>query len=193
VRRARVAGSLALLLGACLTGRDLYLRGKAELACLLIRIAWEETLRTGRNTPPWPWADTHPVGRLLIPRLGFDEIVLEGASLRTLAFGPARMMSGAAPGEPGNLLLAGHRTSWFLPLQHVRRGDAVIVEYRDGRTGALGRSTYQVEDVRVVEPEEAAPLLGPSGDDALTLVTCFPFGYSPWSPQRYVVRARRQA
>jgi len=52
--------------------------------------------------------DTHPVARLCIPRLNYDEIVLEGATPRTLAFGPARLLSGAALGEPGNLELAGH-------------------------------------------------------------------------------------
>ena len=53
------------------------------------------------------------------PRLGYDQIVLEGATPRSLAFGPTHLLSGAGSGEPGNLLLAGHRTSWFLPLEQI--------------------------------------------------------------------------
>src|SRR5207247_505294 len=55
-----LTGSVLLFTGACLSARALYLRGKAVLAKVLIRRAWDETVRTGRATPPWPWADTHP-------------------------------------------------------------------------------------------------------------------------------------
>lgn len=202
-----------LVAGACLTGRAAYLHAKAALAGVLIREAWVESVRTGENRRPWPWADTHPVARLRIPRLGYDEIVLEGATLRTLAFGPARLRSGAAPGEPGNLVLAGHRTSWFRPLEALAPGDTIEVEWRDSRLGnpsavdsrrgdsgahprrrdahnsiGLRAHSYVVQAVYVVSPEDVS-LLGPTPDDALTLVTCYPFGLGPISPQRFVVRA----
>lgn len=192
MRSLRLAGSLLMLAGACLSGRGLYLRGKATLATVLIRLAWDETLRTGRETRPWPWADTHPIGRLMIPRLGFDEVVLEGASPRNLAFGPARLMSGAGPGEPGNMVLAGHRTSWFLPLKDLGVGDAVVVELRDRTTGGLRKRTYRVDAIRIV-PSEDTSFLRPTAGDALTLVTCYPFGPWPGSPLRYVVRATPEA
>src|ERR1700720_873259 len=110
---------LTLLAGASLSARAAYLHAKAELASLLIHRAWEARVTRGEARPPWPWADTHPVARLQIPRLGYDEIVLEGASARTLAFGPSRLLSGAAFGGPGNLELAGHRDSWFEPLEGI--------------------------------------------------------------------------
>lgn len=191
MRVLRFALVLALVAGMCLTGRAVYLRAKAALAAVLIRGAWEETLRVGQPQRPWPWADTYPVARLRIPRLGYDEIVLEGATLRTLAFGPARLRSAAAPGEPGNLVLAGHRDSWFRRLDDVARGDRIEVQWRDAR-GHLRMKFYVVELVRVIRPEDVS-LLAPTMEDALTLVTCYPFGRSPNSPMRYVVRASPQA
>jgi len=177
-----------LLTGTCLSARALYLPGKAALAKTLIRRAWEETLHTGRATPPWPWADTHPIGRLIIPSIGYDELVLEGASPRILAFGPARLMNAAEPGAGGNLVLAGHRTSWFLPLQEVKPGSEMVLEWRDRATGARRRRSYQVRETVVVDPGDVH-FLQPTAEDALTLVTCWPFGRGPRSPKRYVVRA----
>jgi sortase A len=180
--------ALTLVAGMCLTGRALYLHAKAEVAGVLIRRAWQETTRGGESRPPWPWADTHPVARLRIPRLNYDEIVLEGATPRTLAFGPARLLSGAALGEPGNVELAGHRTSWFEPLEGLALGDSIEVEWYDTRQSRLRQRTYVVSDIRIVAPEDIS-LLAPTSDDALTLITCYPFGRSPRSPQRYIVRA----
>ena len=180
--------ALTLVAGVCLTGRVLYLHAKAELAGVLIRRAWQATARSGESRPPWPWADTHPVARLCIPRLGYDEIVLEGATPHTLAFGPARLLSGAALGEPGNLELAGHRTSWFEPLQGVAFGDTIEIEWYDARRFGLRRRTYIVKEIRVVAPEDVS-LLAPTSNDALTLITCYPFGRSPRSSERFIVRA----
>ena len=182
--------SAALLVaGASLSARAVYLHAKAEAAGVLIRRAWQQTSQTGEARPPWPWADTHPVARLQIPRLGYDEIVLSDASPRTLAFGPARVASGPDVGEPGNLLLAGHRTSWFRPLRNLRAGDAIRLRWFDARRRELRERSYVVETIGVVDPQDLE-LLAQTPDDALTLITCYPFGSSPRSPQRFEVRAR---
>ena len=180
--------ALLLLAGSCLTARALYMRAKAELAGVLIHRAWDQSVRTGEFRPPWPWADTHPIARLRIPRLGYDEIVLEGATPRTLAFGPARMFSGARLGEPGNLLVAGHRTSWFRPLQAIAQGDRIELEWFDPHGGELHRRSFEVGEIRVVDPKDVT-LLAPTSEEALTLITCYPFGHSARSPLRYIVRA----
>jgi sortase A len=188
VKALRVFCVLLLIPGVCFTARALYMHAKAELASVLVRRAWEQSVRTGESRAPWPWADTHPVARLRISRLGYDEIVLEGATPRTLAFGPARLFSGAALGEPGNLLLAGHRTSWFRPLENIAPGDRIAIDWFDPRGGGLHAKNYVVDLVRVVDPQDVT-LLAPTSEDALTLVTCYPFGYGPRSPLRFIVRA----
>lgn len=184
----RVFVALVLFSGVSLTGRAMYLHAKAELASVLIHRAWDKTVADGKPHPPWPWADTYPVARLRIPRLDYDEVVLEGATPRTLAFGPARLFSGASLGEPGNVELAGHRTSWFRPLEALEARDEIQVQWFDARKRELRERTYAVDDVRIVAPEEV-PLLTPPFGDALTLITCYPFGRSPRSPQRFVVLA----
>jgi sortase A len=188
MKALRTLSALILVAGGCLTGRALYLHAKAELAGILIRRAWEQSVASGEPRKAWPWADTHPIARLRIPRLGYDEIVLEGATPRTLAFGPARLFSGATLGEPGNLVLAGHRTSWFRPLEAIRTGDSIQVDWFDAHRGKLRQQDYTVGMIRIVDPQDVT-LLAPTEEDALTLITCYPFGASPRSPQRFVVRA----
>lgn len=184
----RIFVALVLLSGVSLTARAMYLHAKADLASVLIHRAWNKTVADGQPHPPWPWADTYPVARLRIPRLGYDEIVLEGATPRTLAFGPARLFSGAGLGDPGNVELAGHRTSWFRPLEALEARDEIQVQWFDARKHELRERTYTVDDILIVAPEEVPSLMSPS-EDALTLITCYPFGHSPRSPQRFVVLA----
>jgi len=188
VKPLRYITALILIAGAGLTSRAMYLHAKAELAGVLIRRAWEQTAHSGESRTPWPWADTHPVARLRIPRLGYDEIVLDAATPRTLAFGPALLLSGAGLGKSGNLVLAGHRTSWFQPLESIAAGDKIQIEWFNARRSALYERTYAVNFTRIVEPQDVT-LLEPTSEDALTLITCYPFGRSPHSPQRYLVRA----
>jgi sortase A len=188
VKLLRLFVAVTLLAGLSLTSRAAYLHAKAELAGVLIRRAWQDTTHNGQPRSPWPWADTHPIARLRIPRLRYDEIVLEGATPRTLAFGPARLLSGAVFGEPGNLELAGHRDTWFKPLEAVELGDAIDLEWYDTRRASLRSRSYAVNTIRVVAPEDVS-LLAPTSDDVLTLVTCYPFGRNPRSPLRYIIQA----
>jgi sortase A len=184
----RIFVAVILFAGTSFTARAMYLHAKAELAGTLIRRAWEKTARQGNPHPPWPWADTYPVARLRIPRIGYDEIVLEGATPSTLAFGPARLFSGAGLGEPGNLELAGHRTSWFRPLEVLEVGDQIEIQWFDTRKHGLRERTYTVDVIDIVAPQDVSSLR-PTSEDALTLITCYPFGHSPRSPQRFVVLA----
>ena len=184
----RLLAAVIIIAGVCLTIRAAYMHAKAELAGVLIRRAWERSLQSGQRRPPWPWADTYPIARLRIPRLDYDEIVLEGATARTLAFGPARLLSGPRLGEPGNLVIVGHRTSWFRRLEGVAAGDEIQIQWFDSRAGRVRERTYSVSAIQVEEPQ-GVTLLAPSSEDVLTLFTCYPFGPTPDSPQRYAVRA----
>jgi sortase A len=188
VKTLRIFVVVILMAGGCLTARAAYLHAKAELAGVLVRRAWDQSTHSGQPRAPWPWADTHPIAELRIPRLDYDEIVLDGATPRTLAFGPALLMSAATLGKPGNVVLAGHRTSWFRPLEKIAQGDRIQLAWFDARRGGLYERTYTVDLIQVAEPQNVT-LLAPTAEDALTLVTCYPFGSSPRSPLRYIVRA----
>ena len=93
---------LLLSIGGWQAGHGAFIYGKAWLAQLLLEDAWRRT-EVGASGPvrPWPWADTWPVARLEVPRLGIDEIVLAGGSGRTLAFAPGHVDGTAAPGSRG--------------------------------------------------------------------------------------------
>ena len=188
MKSLRLCTILILLAGTGLTARAAYMDAKAHLAGLLIRRAWTQTSTSGEPRAPWPWADTHPIARLQIPRLHYDEIVLDAATPRSLNFGPALVLSAAPIGKPGNVVVAGHRTSWFRPLENIARGDTIQMSWFDRRRRILYQRTYTVDLLQVVEPQDLA-LLAPTTEDALTLITCYPFGSSPRSPLRFIVRA----
>ena len=188
MREIRILCMVILVTGGALTARAGYLHAKAELASVLIERAWNESVRTGEGKKPWGSADMHPVARLRIPRLNYDEYVLDNASPRTLAFGPGVVGNGTGVGKTGNLVLAGHRTSWFLPLEKIAAGDRVELEWFDAKQGGLRKRAYRVERIVVVEPADVT-LLRSTEEDTLTLITCYPFGYGASSPQRFVARA----
>ena len=86
----------------------------------LLQRAWSRTLAGETGVKPWPWADTWPVARLLVPSQHIDQIVLEGAYGRTLAFGPGHVESAEPVDSAGNIILTGHRDTHFRFLQWLK-------------------------------------------------------------------------
>ena len=184
--RLGVAASAALAVG-CGAG-SLWIEAKAALAQVLLERAWSATASVADRVKPWPWADTWPVARLTLPRLGLHWIVLAGASGRTLAFGPGHLDGTALPGRPGHAVIAGHRDTQFSALRELRLGDTVEIE-----TPARVPARFRVIGTSVLDARDVARL-APRGDETLTLVTCWPFdALVPGGPLRYVVEAERES
>jgi sortase A len=167
---------------ACISW-GLWIPAKAALAQVLISNAWQRAL-DGEDSPrPWPWADTWPVGKLGVPRIGKTVFVLANASGHALAFGPAHVAASAAPGQMDNVVLAGHRDTHFAFLRELEEGDEITLET------SAGAAVYRVAGTRVVH-ESQMEILDRSGRPELTLLTCYPFGaVVPGGPLRYVVHA----
>lgn len=181
----RLISVALLLVGIWQFGHGVYLEGKAWLAQRLLRQAWEETLGGKQKVRPWPWADTWPVARLRVARLGVDRIVLAGSSGRTMAFGPGYVTGTARLGEPGNSVISGHRDTHFLFLRELRPRDRIELTLPDGSV-----HSYLVEGAAVYRQTEGW-LMGETPDTRLTLITCYPFdALVPGGPLRYVVRAK---
>ncbi len=186
LRRAIAIAGVALLAaaGAASFGHGLYIYAKAQLAQVLLHAAWERTRVTGIAAKPWPWADTHPVARLMAPGQDADVLVLAGASGRTLAFGPGHLDGSAQPGDPGNAVITAHRDTHFRFLKDAGPGDLIVVERADGATRHFRvRKSYAADarDLRLPRDTEVP---------TLTLVTCFPFdALNPGGPLRFVVVA----
>ena len=181
---AWVFSGVLFVFGGWLLGQGLWIHAKANMAQLLLTHAWTETLDSQKPAKPWPWADTWPVGRLDVPRLGISQIILADASGRSLAFGPGWIGNGRFPRAAQSLLLSGHRDTHFSYLRDVRVDDRIKVQTRKG-----GWITYTVVDTAVVD-SRTTELRGHQNSDSLTLITCYPFdALVPGGPLRYVVRA----
>ena len=125
------------------------------------------------------------IAALSIPRVHLSAVVLHGSDSQTLRRGPGHLEHTALPGDSGNMVIAGHRDSFFWPLRHVERGDDIFVDTRKGRFH------YRVTSLRVVNPHDLS-VLEPTDAATLTLITCYPFWVLGNAPDRYVVRATRR-
>ena len=178
--------SILCLIGLWQMGEGMWIYAKAGLAQLLLKRAWALTRSGEAGMKPWPWADTWPLARLVVPSQGIDMIVLNGAYGRTLAFGPGYVESSALPGLPGTTIISGHRDTHFSFLRRLQRDDAIVLETPDGR-----RPRYRVHDTRIVDARTASIVFSQDAD-RLILVTCYPFdSIMPGGSLRYVVTATR--
>jgi sortase A len=122
-------------------------------------------------------------GRVRIPRIGADHVIVDGTGSEPLRRGPGLFEDQPWPGAGGTAAIAGHRTTYGAPFRDVdrlRRGDAIVVEM------PYGRFEYAVERTRIVEPTDLSVLRRVSFD-RLVLTACHPL-YS--AEQRIVVFAR---
>jgi sortase A len=184
---------LLSVLGCALLLQGGYMQAKAHFAQFLIERAFEKTLADSQPHKPWSWADTHPVAKMRVLQqyndslqpLGSDLYVLAGASGRNLAFGPGLMLAGAALGEQGNMIIAGHRDSHFMRLQYVKVGDMIELYSTAGE-----RVLYQITTTHVVH-ETDLNVLAPTAESHLTLITCYPFDQLSGNAEyRYIVEAK---
>ena len=142
--------------------------------------------RAPHKVPPAPLAVQNGglIGRLEIPRIAMNVMVVEGVDPHDLRHAVGHIPGTALPGEGGNVALAGHRDTFFRPLRSIRRDDTITLRTLDGAY------RYRVLDTKVVAPDDVQ-VLDPTGRDTLTLVTCFPFYYVGSAPKRFIVRAER--
>ena len=117
-----------------------------------------------------------------IPAIDLDWLVFEGVDRATLKKGPGHMPWTPLPGQPGNAVISGHRTTYgapFFDLDRLKPGDEIIIET------ALGRHVYEVREVFVVSPTDVW-VTDPMRGAWLTLTTCNP-KYS--ARERLIVQA----
>jgi len=125
---------------------------------------------TTLDTSSMVQADGGPVALLHIPRIGLDEVVVEGSTPDDLKKGPGHLRTAPLPGEFGNAVIAGRRTTYGAPfrdLDRLRIGDSIRV------TTGQGVFYYIIEDVRHVSAGRADALTA-TLDTRLTLITSDP-------------------
>jgi len=121
--------------------------------------------------PEEPVERGEPFAFLSIPKIGLDEVVVyEGVDRQTLRSGPGHMTGTPLPGQPGNAVLSGHRTTHgrpFFDFDQLEPGDRVEVE------SDAGIHVYEVRETAVVLPTDVW-VIDPRDGGWLTLTTCEP-------------------
>ena len=181
---SRLISPVALaLIGAVLFGDGAHIHAKAWLAQVLLERAFAKTIASGHPTKPWSWADTWPVARIEVKRIGASAIVLAGSSGQALAFGPGHVEQTADAGERGVAVYAAHRDTHFHFLQSVAIGDEIEVTRSDGK-----RFRYRADSSAVVRFDASGIDPATHGYE-LVLSTCWPFDALTSGPERYILHA----
>jgi sortase A len=123
------------------------------------------------------------IGRLRVPRMGVNMVMVNGTDPDTLKKGPARHLRTFMPGENRLIYIAGHRTTYGAPfsaIDEMRRGDRVTIEV------PYGTFIYTVTHHRIVKATNLSVLRSPRYE-LLALQACHPRFFAS---QRYIAYAR---
>lgn len=132
----------------------------------------EQRLETGRA-----------FGRIDLPTLGRDYVMVEGTDEASLRKGPGHYPDTALPGEGKTVAIAGHRTTYLAPFRTIdklRPGDEIVVSM------PYAKLTYEVEKQEIVPPTQTS-VTRDVGSERLVLSACHPL-YS--AAERIIVFAK---
>ena len=181
---ALTAAGAALLLyaagawGASAVARD---RARADWNATEARRFVVDARRAADPGRPLIAAPGSPIARLRVPRLGLDEVVVEGVDESSLRAGPGHVTWTPMPGAAGNSVISAHRDLHFRPLADIQVGDSIVTEAQGPPVVWIVRSR------RVVAAD--APALFATAAPTLTLTTCWPIRWFGPAPERLIVEA----
>lgn len=130
------------------------------------------------------------IGYITIPKIDAELPIYEGSSAEVLQKGVGHMEQSSYPigGEGTHSVLTGHRglpdAELFTRLDEMEIGDKFYLHVLDEILA------YQVDQIKVVEPNETGDLDIIPGEDYCTLVTCTPYAINT---HRLLVRGVRTA
>jgi sortase A len=123
------------------------------------------------------------IGRLRVPRMGVNMLLVNGTDHDTLKKGPGRDGRTFMPGENRLIYIAGHRTTYLAPFSHIdrlRSGDRVTIEL------PYGTFIYAVTRHRIVKSTDLSVLRSPR-HELVELQACHPRFFAS---HRYIVYAK---
>lgn len=132
---------------------------------------FEKTLRDGK-----------PFGRIEIPSIDADYVVIQGTDEGDLQRGPGHYPTTALPGQGKTIGIAGHRTTYGAPFNRIDKieiGDEITLEM------PYATFTYDVTKTDIVDPSDVE-IVEDIGREQLVLTACHPL-YS--AAERYAVFA----
>jgi sortase A len=122
--------------------------------------------------PPGTFEPEFMLGTIEIPTIDVVKDLYSGITMPTLDKGPGYWPGTALPGELGNTVVAGHRTSKDRPFERLDElvpGDEIIF------TTGSGRHVYAVTSTEIVTPD-ALWIVDQTYDHRATLFACHPPG-----------------
>ena len=123
------------------------------------------------------------IGRIEIPGIDLDAVVVQGTDTASLQKGPAHYPDTAFPGQGRTIGIAGHRTTYLAPFRNINEiadGDEVVLEM------PYGTFTYEVSKHEIVDPSQVE-IVDDVGYERLVLTACHPL-YS--AAERWAVFAK---
>jgi sortase A len=123
------------------------------------------------------------IGRIRVPRLHLNMILVNGTDHDSLTKGPGRDLRSYMPGEGQLIYIAGHRTTYLAPLAHIeelRPGDSVTLEV------PYGTFRYRIYQHRIVKADNMS-VLQSHGREIVELQACHPRFFAT---ERYIAYAR---
>jgi sortase A len=123
------------------------------------------------------------IGRLRVPRMGVNMLLVNGTDHDTLKKGPGRDARTFMPGENRLVYIAGHRTTYLAPFSHIdrlRSGDRVTIEV------PYGTFIYAVTRHRIVKSTDLSVLRSPR-HELVELQACHPRFFAS---HRYIAYAK---
>jgi sortase A len=124
--------------------------------------------------PEDPHAPTPEIrlGNVEIPSIGLSQPLFAGVTLTSINRGPAHWPGTAMPGELGNVVVAGHRTTYtrpFFDLDRLKPGDELVFNT------SAGRFVYMLERTEIVTPDRM-DIVDQQYERTATLFACHPKG-----------------
>ncbi len=123
------------------------------------------------------------IGKIRVPRLGLDMILVNGTDEGSLEKGPGRDLHTYMPGQGELIYIAGHRTTYLAPFSDIdalRAGDPLTLEV------PYGTFRYRVTGHTIVAADDLSRLRS-HGREVVVLQACHPRFFAT---HRYLVYAR---
>ena len=141
-----------------------------------------KTNETSQMEEPFSPEEDDVIGVLHVPKIDATLPIIEGTDEEMLEKGVGHYSTTVFPGENEQILLSGHRDTAFRKFGELEVGDRFIVEM------PYGTYEYEMRATEIVGADDMT-VIGPKGEEVLTLSTCYPFSYIGAAPDRYIIYA----
>ncbi|HSM58840.1 MAG TPA: sortase [Candidatus Sulfomarinibacteraceae bacterium] len=124
------------------------------------------------ESPPAPTPAPEHARRIRVEAIDVDSAIYQGMyDWEVLKKGVAQHIGSAAPGQAGNMILAGHNDVYgevFRDLDQLAPGDEIVV------SSERQAHVYVVREMVIVEPTDVS-VMAPTDFPSLTLISCYPY------------------